>query len=102
MTDGRKLGIVLFQLGGPDSLDAIEPFLFNLFSDPDILPMPVVGGLLRKPLARYIARKRAPRVAEHYRKIGGRSPLGLLTARQAAALESALRHDFDPLVILAM
>src|SRR5208282_3045573 len=102
MSDAPKIGIVLFQLGGPDSLDAVEPFLFNLFSDPDILPIPVVGGLLRKPLARYIARKRAPHVAEHYREIGGRSPIGLLTARQGAALEAALRPDFDPLITLAM
>jgi ferrochelatase len=97
-----KIGIVLFQLGGPDSLDAVEPFLFNLFCDPDIIPIPVVGGLIRRPLARYIARKRAPRVAEHYRDIGGRSPIGLLTARQAAALDAALRPDFDPTVALAM
>ena len=102
MAANPKIGVVMFQLGGPDSLEAVEPFLFNLFSDPDILPIPVVGGLLRKPLARYIARKRAPRVAEHYREIGGRSPLGLLTARQATALEAALRPEFDPLVTLAM
>jgi protoporphyrin/coproporphyrin ferrochelatase len=97
-----KIGIVMFQLGGPDSLESVEPFLFNLFSDPDILPMPVVGGLLRIPLARYIARKRAPHVAEHYREIGGGSPIGQLTERQAAALEAALRPEFDPLVTLAM
>jgi len=97
-----KIGIVMFQLGGPDSLASVEPFLYNLFSDPDILPIPVVGDLLRKPLARYIARKRAPHVAEHYREIGGRSPIGLLTARQATALEATLRPDFDPFVTLAM
>jgi ferrochelatase len=102
MAANSKIGVVMFQLGGPDSLEAVEPFLFNLFSDPDILPIPVVGGLLRKPLARYIARKRAPRVAEHYREIGGRSPLGLLTVRQADALEATLRPEFDPLVTLAM
>jgi ferrochelatase len=102
MPSPPKLGVVLFQLGGPDSLDAVEPFLFNLFSDPDILPIPIVGGLLRKPLARRIARKRSPHVVEHYREIGRRSPIGLLTARQAAALEAALRPDFDPTVVLAM
>jgi len=98
----QKLAIVLFQLGGPDSLSAVEPFLFNLFADPDILPIPIVGGLLRKPIAHYIARTRAPRVAEHYRQIGGRSPIGLLTARQATALDAALRPEFDPTVALAM
>jgi len=102
MPTPQKLAIVLFQLGGPDSLSAVEPFLFNLFADPDILPIPIVGGLLRKPIARYIARTRAPHVAEHYRQIGGRSPIGLLTARQAAALDAALRPEFDPTVALAM
>jgi ferrochelatase len=98
----QKIGVVLFQLGGPDSLQAVEPFLFNLFSDPDILPIPVVGGLLRKPLARFIAHKRAPHVAEHYREIGGHSPIGILTERQSRALEAALRPEFDPLVAVAM
>jgi len=102
MSPAPKLAIVLFQLGGPDSLEAVEPFLFNLFSDPDILPIPLVGGLLRKPLARRIARNRAPRVAEHYRAIGSHSPIGILTARQAAALDAALRPDFDPTVTVAM
>jgi ferrochelatase len=102
MTDCKKIGIVLFQLGGPDSLEAVEPFLYNLFCDPDIIPIPVVGGLLRKPLARYISRQRSKYVAEHYREIGGRSPLGLLTARQARALENVLRAEFDPRIFIAM
>jgi len=104
MATPLKIGVVLFQLGGPDSIEAVEPFLFNLFSDPDIIPIPipVVGGLLRKPLARYIARKRAPHVAEHYREIGGHSPIGILTERQARALEAALRPEFDPLMAVAM
>jgi ferrochelatase len=102
MTAPKKIGVVLFQLGGPDSSQAVEPFLFNLFCDPDIIPIPVVGGLLRKPLARFIARKRAPHVAEHYREIGGHSPIGILTARQSRALEAALRPEFDPLMAVAM
>jgi ferrochelatase len=97
-----RIGVVLLQLGGPDSLEAVEPFLFNLFCDPDIIPIPVVGGLLRKPLARWISHRRAPRVAEHYREIGGRSPIALLTERQARALDAALRPDFNPLVVVAM
>jgi len=87
MSQNKKLGVVLFQLGGPDSLDAVAPFLYNLFCDPDIIPIPL-GAVLRKPLARYISRKRAKVVSEHYRAIGGRSPLGLLTERQARALEA--------------
>ena len=52
-----KLGIVLFNLGGPDSPEAVEPFLRNLFSDPAIITLP---WIIRLPLARFIARRRAP------------------------------------------
>jgi len=104
MATPPKLAIVLFQLGGPDSLGAVEPFLYNLFCDPDILPasVPLIGDLLRKFLARRISRTRAPEVIEHYRVIGKRSPIGILTARQAAALDAALRPQFDPMVTIAM
>jgi len=61
----KKIGIVLFQLGGPDSLDAVEPFLRNLFLDPDIIPMGPLG-FLRKPLANYIAKKRSVPVRGRY------------------------------------
>ncbi len=101
MSQKKKIGVVLFQLGGPDSLDAVEPFLYNLFCDPDIIHIPL-GGLLRKPLARYISRKRSRFVAEHYQEIGGRSPLGLLTERQARGLEAVLRPDFEPVIAIAM
>ncbi len=89
MTEQHRTGIVLFQLGGPDSLDAVEPFLFNLFCDPDIINFPL-SGLVRRPLARLISRKRAPYVAEHYRHIGGKSPIREITEAQAAALEERL------------
>ncbi|NDQ58647.1 MAG: ferrochelatase [Acidipila sp.] len=106
MPQEKKLGVVLFQLGGPDSLDAVAPFLYNLFCDPDIIPIPL-GAVLRKPLARYISRKRAKVVSDHYRAIGGRSPLGLLTERQARALEASLRSGtansgLDAFVTVAM
>ena len=58
MTEKRKLGVVLFQLGGPDSPDAVEPFLYNLFCDPDIIDF-FGAWFARRPLARYIARKRS-------------------------------------------
>ncbi len=96
-----KLGVVLFQLGGPDSLEAIEPFLYNLFSDPDIIDFPL-AGLARQPLARLVASRRARHVAHHYTQIGGKSPLLEHTARQAAMLERALREDFDARVAVAM
>jgi len=96
-----RIGIVLLQLGGPDSLQAVEPFLFNLFSDPDIINFPL-GSLLRKPLARLISKKRAPLIAGHYQKIGGRSPINEITIRQAAALENILNKTFPARVYIAM
>jgi ferrochelatase len=98
----KKVGVVLFQLGGPDSPDAVEPFLYNLFCDPDIIPLGLLGGLLRKPLARYISRKRSKVVAEHYAEIGGQSPIRRLTERQARSLETTLAHAVDARVFVAM
>src|SRR6516164_4278417 len=97
----RRVGIVLFQLGGPDSLPAVQPFLQNLFLDPDIIPMGPLG-FLRGPLARYIAKKRAIPVAGRYAQIGRRSPIALLTERQRAKLEAALQPFVDPVVVTAM
>lgn len=85
----KKTAIVLFQLGGPDSLDAIEPFLYNLFMDPDILNFPLVF-LGRQPLAKFISSKRSIKVRENYKQIGGKSPILDLTRRQAKALEATL------------
>ena len=82
-----KLGIVLFNLGGPDGLDAVEPFLRNLFSDPAIISLPAIA---RKPLARFIARRRAPLARTIYQHMGGRSPIVKETQAQARALEAAL------------
>lgn len=96
-----RLGVVLFQLGGPDSIEAIEPFLYNLFCDPDIIDFPF-ARIARQPLARLIASRRAKHVACHYRKIGGRSPILDYTTRQANALERVLRPDFDVRVAIAM
>ena len=96
-----KLGVVLFQLGGPDSPGAVEPFLYNLFCDPDIINFPM-AWMARKPLARYISRKRAGVVREHYHAIGGQSPIRRLTERQARKLEQALAPDFDVRCWVAM
>jgi protoporphyrin/coproporphyrin ferrochelatase len=96
-----RLGVVLFQLGGPDSPDAVEPFLYNLFCDPDIINFPL-AWIARRPLARYIARRRAAVVRDHYAAIGGQSPIRLLTARQAAKLEAALSDQFDARCWVAM
>jgi len=97
----KTLGVVLFQLGGPDSPGAVEPFLYNLFCDPDIINFPM-AWIARRPLARYIARRRAGVVREHYEAIGGQSPIRLLTERQARKLEIALSADFDVRCWVAM
>src|SRR3954447_8680735 len=86
----RRIAVVLFQLGGPDTLEAIEPFLFNLFCDPDIIDFP--GARIgRKPLAKLISSTRAKKVQHHYATIGGGSPIRRNTERQARALQDELR-----------
>jgi ferrochelatase len=97
----KKLGVVLFQLGGPDSLQAIEPFLYNLFCDPDIIDFPF-ARIARQPLAKLISTRRARHVAHHYAEIGGKSPILEFTRRQAEALEAELRREFDVRVVIAM
>ena len=82
-----KLAVVLFNLGGPDSPEAVEPFLRNLFTDPAIISLP---GLIRKPLGRFIARRRAPYTRQIYARIGGRSPILEETQAQARALEKVV------------
>jgi ferrochelatase len=104
MTHGSRnhcVGVVLFQLGGPDSLAAIEPFLYNLFSDPDIIDFPF-ARLARPTLARLISSRRAKKVQEHYARIGGKSPIRELTERQARSLEAELRKTLDARVLVAM
>jgi ferrochelatase len=101
VNEKKKIGVVLFQLGGPDSPSAVEPFLYNLFCDPDIIDF-FGAWFARRPLARYIARKRAGVVRAHYDDIGGYSPIRLLTERQAKALEAALSAQFDAKCFIAM
>src|SRR5512141_2595998 len=96
-----ELAVVLLQLGGPDALESVEPFLYNLFCDPDIIDLPL-AFLFRRPLARLISSRRAPRVREYYRRIGGRSPILKLTRRQARALERALPPSLGARVFVAM
>ncbi|MBM3643044.1 MAG: ferrochelatase [Alphaproteobacteria bacterium] len=85
-----RIAVVLFNLGGPDSPEAVRPFLTNLFSDPAIIGAP---GFVRWPLARFIAWRRAPVAREIYAQIGGASPILGQTESQAAALEAALGDD---------
>lgn len=97
----NRTAVVLLNLGGPDSLDAVEPFLFNLFSDPDIFRLPL-GWLTQKPFARLIARRRAGEARHIYAAIGGKSPLLDNTRAQADALAAALRADGDVEVFVCM
>ncbi len=99
--NSESVAVVLFQLGGPDSLDAVEPFLYNLFSDPDIIDFPL-SRLAREPLARLISSRRAKKVQKHYASIGGKSPIRELTNLQANALEKKLRETIDARVFVAM
>ena len=87
----KRLAIVLFNLGGPDRLEAVEPFLYNLFMDPAIIGVPQP---LRWMLAKLISKRRAPLAQDIYKHIGGKSPLLDLTLEQARALETAVRGNF--------
>src|SRR5207245_10490498 len=102
MSDRKRVGVVLFQLGGPDSPAAIEPFLYNLFCDPDIIPLGALGVVLRKPLAWYISSRRVKTVSYHYDEIGGQAPIRLLTERQARKLAAALEARVEPRVGIAV
>jgi protoporphyrin/coproporphyrin ferrochelatase len=101
MPGPRRIAVILFQLGGPDAQESVEPFLYNLFCDPDIINFP--GSFLaRKPLAKLIASTRSKVVRQHYAEIGGGSPIRRLTERQAKALEMALRTHIAARAIVAM
>ena len=101
MAAKKRVGIVLFQLGGPDSLENVKPFLLNLFLDPDIIPMGPLG-FLRGPLAKWIASRRSIPVAGRYAMIGRRSPIGPLTERQRIKLVEAVSPYIDPVAVTAM
>ncbi len=96
----NKKGILLLNLGGPEKIEDIQPFLYNLFSDRQIIRLG--PAFLQKPIATWIAKKRAPKSAENYRRIGGGSPLKKITCQQAQALEQALAKHGDYLVRVGM
>lgn len=85
--DAKRIGVVLFNLGGPDGPAAVKPFLANLFSDPAIISLP---GLIRRPLANLIAARRETSAQANYALMGGGSPLLPETQKQAEALEATL------------
>ena len=85
-----KKAIILFNLGGPDKLENVEPFLFNLFYDPAILNLP---KFLRYPLAKLISNRRAPIAKKIYQELGGASPILKLTIDQSNSLEKKLNKE---------
>jgi ferrochelatase len=87
-----RTAVLLLQMGGPDSLDAVKPFLLNLFTDRDIIK---IGPSFLQPfIARKIVRKREPKVRENYRQIGGKSPLRALTDQQGVELQKVLGDGY--------
>lgn len=87
-----KTAIVLLNLGGPDSLESVQPFLRNLFSDPDIIDFPL-SFLFRKQLAKLISKNRAPKIQQQYKAIGGKSPILEITQTQAKMLQERLNGE---------
>ncbi len=85
-----NIAVVLFNLGGPDKLDNVEPFLFNLFNDPAILNLP---SFIRYPLAKLISKRRTPTAKAIYKEMGGSSPIVKLTRDQASSLEQYLNMN---------
>lgn len=85
-----RVGVLLLNLGGPEQIEDVKPFLFNLFSDPEIIRLPFPW--LQRPLAWLISTSRAKRSQENYQEIGGGSPLRRITEQQAKALEAQLRQ----------
>jgi ferrochelatase len=96
-----KIGVLLFNLGGPETLADVRPFLFNLFSDPEILRLPIRA--MRKPLAWLISTARHKKSSGYYAQIGGGSPLRRITEEQAAALRKELaRRGVEANVYIGM
>ncbi len=96
----KKTGVILLNLGGPDSPGAVRPFLYNLFSDRGIIPLGPV--FMQRPLAWLISGLRAKRTKEAYAQIGGASPIMRITGQQADALREALRGQGDFSVYVGM
>jgi ferrochelatase len=88
---GDTVGVVLMNFGGPDAIENVQPFLYNLFMDPAVIEAPV-GGVVRHWMAKLMARFRASSIEGDYEKIGGASPINRLTHEQADALERHLNR----------
>ncbi len=93
----EKYAVVIFNLGGPDSLEAVEPFLYKLFSDADIFKFP----FMRRQFARLISKMRTPKVRRQYEQIGGFSPINKWTEKQRQMLEVELRKVYPETEVIA-
>lgn len=99
----ERVGVLLLNLGGPDTLDDVQPFLYNLFADPDIIRLPAAIQFVQPAVAQLVSSLRTPKAREGYEAIGGGSPLLRITQDQAAALEEALvRKGLPSHVYVAM
>ena len=87
-----KVGVLLLNLGGPETMGDVEGFLYNLFADPDIIRLPSFLSFMQKPIAYVIAKRRAPKSSAAYLSIGGGSPIVKYTAEQASLIQASLRQ----------
>ncbi|KAL4514353.1 hypothetical protein Ndes2526B_g03979 [Nannochloris sp. 'desiccata'] len=90
------VGVLLLNLGGPETLEDVQPFLYNLFADPDIIRLPPSAQFLQPAIAQLVSTLRAPKSREGYEAIGGGSPLRKITQEQAVALQDALARKGAP------
>ena len=86
-----RVGVLLLNLGGPERIEDVGPFLYNLFSDPEIIRLPV--SAMQKPFAWLISSLRSGKSRQAYRSIGGGSPLRRITKQQALELQTSLRQN---------
>lgn len=91
-----RVGVLLLNLGGPETLEDVQPFLFNLFADPDIIRLPKGAQFLQPIIAQIVSTLRSPKSREGYEAIGGGSPLRKITEEQACALAEALQRKGLP------
>jgi ferrochelatase len=95
-----RIGVLLLNFGGPETLDDVKPFLYHLFADPKVIQLPFI---IREPLARFIAAFRHQQSRGYYEKIGGGSPLRRITEQQGEALRAALaRRGYDVRMYIGM
>lgn len=86
-----KVAVLIINMGGPDSLDSVEPFLYEIFKDPALISLPL-PKLIRNILAKLIIKRRLPKTREIYQKLGGKSPLLDITIKQSQLLENPLNN----------